>query len=174
MYSFFLRIISCYFQFTDALKLCYLAFLYKKYTFDETRSFAVQVCPEKDTLQYLFQHDDPYLRYVHYSDTMTVIRHDSRNVVDVPSRCRSYFMYVSYNNVVQIQLPARMMLVDNKILSYLFVRHYMNVHHNAIKFDKDYILTCIDTEYNTFTLDRTQYVRLNSVSYTILIEDQEP
>ena len=85
-----------------------------------------------------------------------------------------FYVYVSYNNVVQIQLPARMMLVDNKILSYLFVRHYMNVHHNAIKFDKDYVLTCIDTEYNTFTLNRTQYVRLNSVSYTILIEDQEP
>ena len=174
MYSFLLSIVSRYFQFTDALKLCYLAIMCKSHVFDENRSFAVRLCPERGALQYIFQYDDPYLRYVHYSDTMTVIRHDSRNIVDAPSRCRSYFMYVSYNNVVQIQLPMRMMLVDNKILSYLFVRHYLNVHHSAIKFDEHYILTCIDTEYNTFTLDRTQYVRLNSASYTILKEDQEP
>lgn len=174
MYSFLLCIISRYFQFTDALKLWYLAIMYTGHKFDETRSFSVRVCPERDTLQYIFRHDDPYLRYVHYSDTMTVIRPDSRTIVDVPSRCRSYFMYVSYNNAVQIKLPTHFMLVENEILSYLFVRHYMNVHHNSIKFDENYILTCIDTEYNTFTLDRTRRVRLNSASYTILEKDKEP
>lgn len=173
MYSFLLSIASRYFQFTDAIKLCYLAIMYRKHKFDEHRSFVVRVCPEKDALQYLFQHNDPFLLYVHYSDTMTAIRHDSRDI-GVPSRCRSYFMYVYYNSVVQIQLPTRIMLVDNKILSYLFVRHYMNVHHSAIKFDEDYILTCIDTEYNTFTLDRTRYIKLNSASYAILEEGQEP
>ena len=170
MYALFLCVLSHYYEFTDALKQCYDRLFYQA-KFDEKRSFDVRLCPDQGKLQYVF--DAPSLRYVHISDTMTVVQRSPYTTIDTPIACKPYFIYVSYNNKVQIKLPSNIMLEDNDILSYLFVRHYMNINHKAMVFDENYVLSCVDFQYHTFTLDRNSYVRLYSTSYNVHEEGGE-
>jgi len=65
------------------------------------------------------------------------------------------------------QIPKNMYMANNELFSPGFVRRVLEYQNDPFVFDLGYRLKIMDSEFNQFELDRTQYILLGESSYSI-------
>lgn len=84
-----------------------------------------------------------------------------------------YFITIQYTHPqldvpIDITLDKSTYIVDNEILSDIFIKRYLSYQPHYYIFDTNYSISIMDNDINTFYLNSNQYIKLNESNYEII------
>jgi hypothetical protein len=94
-------------------------------------------------------------------------------------RSRVSFMLITFTphspqSSIELDLPRSMFYVGNEILSYAFIKRYLDRSRVYYIMDEEYTVKIMDNMMQTVELNNTQYILLNERSYTIMTNQSMP
>jgi hypothetical protein len=119
-----------------------------------------------------YKKDDKYIHRICNLGKNLLVKEMSKFMTEISD---IKFLIIEYNtkdsNPIALELNKGDYLINNEILSCVFVKRMLEYQVAYHKFDKNYVLSLMDNNLKTVDLKYGQYIVMHKTYYTIMDDD---